>query len=365
MKLITPEFLEALYGIRTVGKFQIAKELAELLGEDLRSTLVRINTLLKASYFYFTVDYSLSNLGLKLVVIITDKDLLAEPSVKFMKFVRAMVYAFPDKRFYSLYIPTDMEDLSASLKSLENSVVMEFHERLRNKTSFTTYGIESAFSPESGFSTESFRKLKKFVGDVITESRGKEAESGREIGKTFFDSLDLGIIKELEKDAFVKQVDVAKALGISVGKLRRHARNHVPYLIRGIRLMSLPIYTAALGTSLLISVKSRDVAVIKGLCEALTTHPTVASCGYRRDQGLGLVQFVIPFSMVKYLVEFLEGAGREYGFEVLKDKMWLLNVEFGKKFTLPYKRWVEYVPKMSWNVDELRRIFGEFKGEVN
>ncbi|MEM2020854.1 MAG: winged helix-turn-helix transcriptional regulator [Zestosphaera sp.] len=362
MKLITPEFLEALYGIRTVGKFQIAKELAELLREDLRSVLIRINTLLKARYFYFTVDYSLSNLGLKLAVIITDKDLLTESSAKFMKFLRAVVYAFPDKRFYSLYIPVDMEDLSASLKSLENSVVMEFHERLRNKTSFTTYGIESAFSPESGFSAESLQKLKRFVEVVITESQGKETESKNKVP---FDALDLGIIKELEKDAFIKQVDIAKALGISVGKLRRHARNHVPYLIKGIRLMSLPIYPAALGTSLLVSVKSRDAAVIKGLCEALTTHPTVVSCGYRIDRGLGLAQFVTPFSMIKYIVEFLESAGREYGFEVLRDKMWLLNVEFGKRFTLPYKRWVEYVPKMSWNVDELRRIFSGFKGEVN
>ncbi|MEM2848557.1 MAG: hypothetical protein QXM79_07290, partial [Zestosphaera sp.] len=61
---------------------------------------------------------------------------------------------------------------------------------------------------------------------------------------------------------------------------------------------------------------------------------------------------------------FLEKIGVGYGFEVSRDMLWLLNIEFGKRFTLPYKRWEEYVPKMSWNIDELRRIFSGF-GETS
>jgi DNA-binding Lrp family transcriptional regulator len=359
MKLIEPEFLEALYKIRTVGKYQIVKELAEILGEDVRSVLYRINVLLKGKYFRFSVDYSLSELGLKLVVIITDKNLLLEESTaKFMRFVKAIAYVFPNKHFYSLYMPVNAQEIPQPVRIGGDTVVIELHERLRNRTSFTTYGIDSVFSSEKGFSKESFNKLRGTIEEAFS-NLGRERQVGEK--RVAFDAIDLGIIKELEKNAFVKQAEIARALGISLGKLRRHANSHVPYLIKGIRLMSLPLYPEALGTSLLVLIKSRSAGVVKKLCEALVTHPTVVSCAYRNDAGLGMAQFVIPFSMVRFVAEFLEKVGAEYGFEVSRDMMWLLNIEFGKRFTLPYKRWEEYVPKMSWNIDELRRIFSGFE----
>jgi DNA-binding Lrp family transcriptional regulator len=359
MKLIEPEFLETLYKIRTVGKYQIVKELAEILGEDIRSVLYRINVLLKGKYFRFSVDYSLSELGLKLVVIITNKNLLLEESTaKFMRFVKAIAYVFPNKHFYSLYMPVNAQEMPQPVRIGGDTVVIELHERLRNKTSFTTYGIDSVFSSEKGFSKESFNKLRKTIEEAFS-NLGRERQVGEK--RVVFDAIDLGIIKELEKNAFVKQAEIARALGISLGKLRRHANSHVPYLIKGIRLMSLPLYPEALGTSLLVLIKSRSAGVVKKLCEALVTHPTVVSCAHRNDSGLGMAQFVIPFSMVRFVAEFLEKVGAEYGFEVSRDMMWLLNIEFGKRFTLPYKRWEEYVPKMSWNIDELRRIFSGFE----
>jgi DNA-binding Lrp family transcriptional regulator len=359
MKLIEPEFLETLYKIRTVGKYQIVKELAEILGEDVRSVLYRINVLLKGKYFWFSVDYSLSELGLKLVVIITNKNLLLEESAtEFMKFVKAIAYVFPNKHFYSLYMPVNAQEMPQPVRIGGDTVVIELHERLRNRTSFTTYGIDSVFSSEKGFSKESFNKLRKTIEEAFS-NLGRERQVGEK--RVVFDAIDLGIIKELEKNAFVKQAEIARALGISLGKLRRHANSHVPYLIKGIRLMSLPLYPEALGTSLLVLIKSRSAGVVKKLCEALVTHPTVVSCAYRNDAGLGMAQFVIPFSMVRFVAEFLEKVGAEYGFEVSRDMMWLLNIEFGMRFTLPYKRWEEYVPKMSWNIDELRRVFSGFE----
>jgi len=360
MKLIEPEFLEALYRIRTVGKYQIVKELARVLGEDIRSVLYRINVLLKRDYFGFSVDYSLSRLGLKLVVIITNKNLLLEESAtKFMKFVKAIAYVFPNKHLYSLYMPTNAQELSQPQRIGGETVIIELHERLRNRTSFETYGISSVFSPEKGFSKESFDKLRITIERTFN-NLDKEALMG-EKEKIAFDAIDLGIIKELEKNAFVKQAEIARALGISLGKLRRHANLHVPYLIKGIRLMDMPLYSGALGTSLLILIKSKNARIVRELCEALVTHPTVISCAYRNDVGLGMAQFIIPFSMVRFVAEFLERVGAEYGFEVSKDMMWLLNIEFSKRFTLPYKRWEEYVPKMSWNIDELRRVFSGFE----
>jgi DNA-binding Lrp family transcriptional regulator len=359
MKLIEPEFLETLYKIRTVGKYQIVKELAEILGEDVRSVLYRINVLLKGKYFWFSVDYSLSELGLKLVVIITNKNLLLEESAtEFMKFVKAIAYVFPNKHFYSLYMPVNAQEMPQPVRIGGDTVVIELHERLRNRTSFTTYGIDSVFSSEKGFSKESFNKLRGTIEEAFS-NLGRERQVGEK--RVVFDAIDLGIIKELEKNAFVKQAEIARALGISLGKLRRHANSHVPYLIKGIRLMSLPLYPEALGTSLLVLIKSRSAGVVKKLCEVLVTHPTVVSCAYRNDAGLGMAQFVIPFSMVRFVAEFLEKVGAEYGFEVSRDMMWLLNIEFGMRFTLPYKRWEEYVPKMSWNIDELRRIFSGFE----
>jgi DNA-binding Lrp family transcriptional regulator len=360
MKLIEPEFLEALYRIRTVGKYQIVKELARVLGEDIRSVLYRINVLLKRDYFGFSVDYSLSRLGLKLVVIITNKNLLLEESAtKFMKFVKAIVYVFPNKHLYSLYMPTNVQESPQPQRIGGETVIIELHERLRNKTSFKTYGISSVFSPEKGFSKESFDKLRITIERTFN-NLDKEALMG-EKEKIVFDAIDLGIIKELEKNAFVKQAEIARALGISLGKLRRHANLHVPYLIKGIRLMDMPLYSGALGTSLLILIKSKNARIVRELCEALITHPTVISCAYRNDAGLGMAQFIIPFSMVRFVAEFLEKVGAEYSFEVSRDMMWLLNIEFGMRFTLPYKRWEEYVPKMSWNIDELRRIFSGFE----
>ncbi|MEO3992938.1 MAG: winged helix-turn-helix transcriptional regulator [Desulfurococcaceae archaeon TW002] len=364
MKLIEPEFLETLYKIRTVGKYQIVKELAKILGEDVRSVLYKINILLKGKYFKFSIDYSLSELGLKLLVIITNKNLIREESTtKFMKFVKAIAYVFPNKHFYSLYMPLNMQELPQPLKIDNETVVIELHERLRNKTSFTTYSIESVFSPEKGFSKESFNKLEGTIKNAISNlDRRKVYIEDEE--KITFDAIDLGIIKELEKNAFVKQVDIARALGISIGKLRRHAKLHVPYLIKGIRLMDMPLYPEALETSLFVLIKSSSPNIVRSLCEALVTHPTVVSCAHRNDVGLGMVQFVIPFSMVQFVVEFLEKVGLEYGFEVSRDMLWLANIEFSRRFTLPYKRWEEYVPKMSWNIDELRRFFSGF-GETS
>ena len=360
MKLIEPEFLETLYKIRTVGKYQIVKELAEILGEDVRSVLYRINVMSKGRYFKFSIDYSLSELGLKLMVIITNKNLLLEESTtKFVRFVKAIAYVFPNKHFYSLYMPVNVQEIPQPVRIGGDTVVIELHERLRNKTSFTSYGIDSVFSPEKGFSKESFNKLRGTIDEVFS-NLDKELYADKK-KRVNFDAIDLGIIKELEKNAFVKQAEIARALGISLGKLRRHANLHVPYLIKGIRLMSLPLYPEALGTSLLVLIKSRSAGVVKKLCEALVTHPTVVSCAYRNDAGLGMAQFVIPFSMVRFVAEFLERVGAEYGFEVSKDMMWLLNIEFGMRFTLPYKRWEEYVPKMSWNIDELRRVFSGFE----
>ena len=364
MKLIEPEFLETLYKIRTVGKYQIVKELARILGEDVRSVLYRVNVLLSKNYFKFSVDYSLSELGLKLVVIITNKNFLSEEtSAKFMKFIRATAYVFPNKYFYSLFMPINEQELPQPLKIDSETILMEFHERLRNKTSFKTYGIDSVFSPEKGFSKESFNKLEKVIENTLVNISKRITYVENE-ERIVFDAIDLGIIKELEKNAFIKQSEIARALGISMGKLRRHAKSHVPRLIKGIRLKGIPLYPEALGTSLLVLVRSKDPEIVKGLCEALVTHPTVVVCAYREDVGLGMVQFVIPFSMVRFVVEFLERVGNKYGFEVSRDMMWLLNVEFGKRFTLPYKRWEEYVPKMSWNINELRRIFSGF-GETS
>ncbi|MEM2004825.1 MAG: winged helix-turn-helix transcriptional regulator [Zestosphaera sp.] len=365
MKLIEPEFLEALYRVRAVGKFQIAKELASILNEDLRSVLMRINNLLKIEYLWFSTEYSLRALGLKLMIIVTDKNLLTEPSAKFMKFIRATAYVFPDKYFYSLYIPKDAGDVSIPSKLLEGAVIMEFHERLRNRTSFTRYGIDTVFSPEKGFSRESFKRLEMTVRDFMVKQSAEARNSDDRLSKIVFDAVDLGIIKELEKNPFAKQSEIARALGVSLGKLRRHAANHVPYLVKGIRLMCLPIYPAALGTALVMRIKSRSSKDVVSLCEALVTHPVVVSCGYNVSDGSSLAQFIVPFSMVRHVAELFESIGREYGFEVSRDAMWLANIEFGKRFTLPYKRWEEYVPKMSWNVDELRRIFGGFGGKGN
>jgi DNA-binding Lrp family transcriptional regulator len=255
-------------------------------------------------------------------------------------------------------MPVNAQEIPQPVRIGGDTVVIELHERLRNRTSFTTYGIDSVFSSEKGFSKESFNKLRGTIEEAFS-NLGRERQVGEK--RVVFDAIDLGIIKELEKNAFVKQAEIARALGISLGKLRRHANSHVPYLIKGIRLMSLPLYPEALGTSLLVLIKSRSAGVVKKLCEALVTHPTVVSCAYRNDAGLGMAQFVIPFSMVRFVAEFLEKVGAEYGFEVSRDMMWLLNIEFGKRFTLPYKRWEEYVPKMSWNIDELRRIFSGFE----
>lgn len=67
-----------------------------------------------------------------------------------MKFVKAIAYVFPNKHFYSLYMPANAQELPQPLRIGGETVVIELHERLRNKTSFTTYGIDSAFSPRKG-----------------------------------------------------------------------------------------------------------------------------------------------------------------------------------------------------------------------
>ncbi len=357
--MFEPGLLEILYEVRAAGKFKIAKQVAMKLNIATRTAINKLKSLYKLREeegLYLTVEYSMSKLGLKIVIIVTDHP-REEFESKTLRFLRGVTEIVPSGYAYSFYIPKDLELLSKLTSEVMGGVndVIEIHERIRNRTLTSLYGFDSLTDLSKASSENSFVKLKNYIDKVFSEhyvgySLMLELE---DVGRVRFDAIDLGIIKELEKDPLVSLSKIADSLGISLGKVRRHASEHIPHLIRGIRIMSLPIYDEVLGCSFMAVIKSRDVFTVARVLEGLVTHPLFASAGLRLDRGEGVVFVVSPFFLVKYLLKFLELLGMEWGFEVVNDKVWLTLLNFKGKYSIPYKKWEEYVPKMSWNVNDL------------
>jgi len=363
-KMLEPRLLETLYNVRTVGRSKIAKYIATKLNIDTRTAINKLKLLYKLRQnenFRLTVEYYMSKLNLKVAMIITDYSREELASKAELRFLRSVTEIVPSGYAYSFYVPKDFELLSNLPSEVANNVndVVEIHERIRNRTLTSLYGVDSLMDLSKALGEDSFVKLKNYMDKVFSDYYvGDSLMLGLEdVSRVRFDAIDLGIIKELEKDPLASLSEIASSLGIPLGKVRRHASEHIPYLVRGIRVMSLPIYDKVLGCSFMVVIKSRDVFTVARVLEGLVTHPLFASAGLRLDRGEGVVFVVSPFFLVKYLLKFLELLGMEWGFEVVSDRVRLMLLSFTGKYTIPYRKWEEYVPKMSWNVEDLKKIF--------
>ena len=337
-----------LYNVKTVGRSSIAKEIAKRLNVTVRTAIRKIQGIekLKREGLYFSVEYSLSKLGLKSIVILSEDESLQfflSQSTKY--FLRSYFQLIPRGIGAVLYAPTTEEITIPNLGG--KKLVVELTERMRNKVDLSFYGVRSIWEPARSSIEKSFALLRKDLNRLFKKEliyldhalKNKEMK---------FDWIDLAILKELEKDPLQKLEEISKSTKLPVFKLRRHASNHVPFLLRGIRIQKLPIWEY-FDAGVLLRIKSRDAGLLACLGEAFMRSPLFPMYSYSPVNRNALLQMKVPFPFVRTMADMIAELGDDYGFDVDTDNVWLF-ASTGKRYSVPYIKWTEYIPKVKWNV---------------
>ncbi|RLG80432.1 MAG: hypothetical protein DRO09_03160 [Thermoprotei archaeon] len=347
--------IEELYGIRCVGRLAIAKELASKLNITVRTALRKlqiVNNLSKVK-FRLTIEYSLSTLGLKRMLILSNSDEILRSSTPIEEkrplFIRSYFYLVPRGAGIVLHVPAYSK---ASHYMCKDCTVFEFHEIMRNATSLSTYGVGSVSDFHIPISEKSFKLLRNSLFSHIEESC--ESTSLLPSLKVRYDWMDVAIIKEAEKDPLAKLSNIAQQVGIPVSKVRRHAYAHIPFIIRGIRIRYLPIYKYY-DSIILVFLKAKSTSCNIGLGEALMKHPLFPMYGVNMKENAAIAQALVPFHMSRKVIGVFEELEKELGvIKVVDVKL----ATHGRTYTLPYVKWQEYIPKRTWGIPRLGRREG-------
>ncbi len=294
-------------------------------------------------------------LGLKNVVVLTEDENF-QPQLRQMRnyFLRSVFYLVPSGIGAVFFIP--YEEVLPLPKFSGKYLVMELTERMRNRTDLMKYGIYSVIDPKTVLTDKNFKILGKDIERFMsTEKKFTIIQKNSLMEQsTKFDWIDLAILKELEKDPLKRLDEISQATKTPISKIRKHANAHVSSLLRGIRIRFLPIYEY-FDTSLLVRIKGRDTVTLSALGKALMRNPLFPGYGFSYQTNEALVQAVVPFPFVRTLIKHLEKLGNEFGYDVDTDNVWLFTLG-GKRFSVPYIRWKEYIPRMSWNIEPLVKL---------
>ena len=349
--------LHTLYGIRSVGRNAIAKELALRTGLTPRTALRKLKSIekLKEKELFLTVGYSLAALGLKGIIIFSrDETVLAQYS-RANYFLRSSFPLIPFGGGIVFYAP------SMSQFNLPNSsdvYAFQYMERLRNRTNFLKYSINSAIDPEVATSSKSLLILKN---DAISKIKrlDKSNLNPHEVigGPAKFDWIDLTIIKELEKNPLKKLEEIASSVHLPLSKIMKHSSKHVVHLIHGIRIRYLPVYRY-FDSHVMIKVKNGDALASIALAQALVENPLFPTVGVGDNLRELIVQVTSPFSLLRKVLTNFISICNDLGIDVDTENMWLFSVG-GKRFTIPYIKWEEYIPRVKWNADLLSKVISE------
>jgi hypothetical protein len=349
--------LHMLYGIRSVGRNAIAKELALRTGLTPRTALRKLKSIdkLKEKKLVLTIGYSLAALGLKGVIIFSrDETALAQYS-RANYFLRSSFPLIPFGGGIALYAPSMSQ---FHLPKSSDVYVFQYVERLRNRTNFLKYGIKTAVDPEVATSTKSLLILKNETISKIKKLDERNLNPHEIIGSPAkFDWIDLTIIKELEKDPLKKLDEIASSVRLPLSKIMRHSSKHVVQLIHGIRIRYLPVYTY-FDSHVMIKVKGRDALTSIALAQTLVENPLFPTVGIGNDVRELIVQITSPFSLLRKILKSFISLCNDLGTDVDTENLWLISVG-GKRFTIPYIKWEEYIPRVKWNADLLSKVISE------
>ena len=355
IELIDVPTLMALYEVRTIGRNSIAKSIAKKLNLTPRTALRKIQSLEKASRFNLrlTIEYSLKALNLKSVVFIFRNENVLQKIPTSGYFLRATFPVVPFGGGATFYAPLD-EVINLPV-SQNDFLKFESIVRLRNRIDLVKYGIQSIIDPGYATTTKVFRILEDDIDSFINYlDRVNYRFDEKEKNSFRFLWMDLTIIKELEINPFRSLEELANSARTSISKVLKHFRRDLASILKGIRIRYLPVYDQ-FDAGFVVKVRHEDPLVIRALGEALMRNPLFPDYVISFNGIEGLIHAVLPFSRLRFILRSLISVCNEFGIDIDVNNLWLL-APGGKRFTIPYIKWEEYIPKVKWNVTLLRQL---------
>ena len=344
---IDTELSRALYNARVVGRYAIAKHIADSLHVTVRFALKKLRTLDKAKDLKLSIEYPLRAFRLKRVaVFIQNEDQVKEfinevKESKYYPFVRSIILLIPMGIGIVYHLPDNVS--KDSIPAPKDAFKIEYDEFLRNMTDFRVYGEDSITKVEVATSWSNFFLLAKRLSELhISEDLRQYVRKLREMNNKY-DWADLAIVKELEKNPLLSLEDLGKTLGMNLHRIRKHIYNHVIPVIRGIRIRYTPV-TKELKTFVLIIGQGSNLDAVYAACMEFIKHPLIIGVTINLRTAEFILQVYVSSSIARDVIDFFKTLFQELNFKFIKAFMGVP----GKTFSLPYAKFREYIPKIKW-----------------
>ena len=336
------EFLAYLLSLKHIPTIN---ELTKELDSEIAIIFRRLKAIKNAGIkLGVVIDYE--SLGLYRAVIMTDtplgRDEIPRYYLRFYTISIAppgtlLAYFYPNREVF--------EDIVTKIPNRihEFEVLKSYYRRPRFDLYFDFREGEYVFNAEVLLSR--FQKLRS---DVDALKYDLTFIGRRRIKK---DSLDLKIIKELEKDALQPLTKVARKIGVSYAKVRKHYKMHVEPLIVGLYVLKLPLPSDVIYVSTLIW--TRRVLDALALSKALTETPFVAGAHVLRPINKEYGDYLAVLMLGRFRYEWFDEL-----ITVLSSyfvvSSFLLSWRAKSIYTTPYKH--EYSKyTASWITPRLKR----------
>jgi len=352
---IDTELIRALYNARVVGRYAIAKHIADSLHVTVRFALKKLRTLDKVKDLSLSIEYPLRAFRLKRVAIfVQDENQVREfieeiRGSRYYPFVRSVILLIPTGIGVVYHVPTDVD--KNSVPAPKGAFRVEYDEFLRNMTDFKTYGEDSITKIEVATSWSSFFLLAKRLSEsYISKNLRLYVAKLKEMNNKY-DWADLAIIKELEKNPLLSLENLSKTLGMNLHRIRKHIHNHIIPVIRGIRIKRTPV-TKELRTFILIIGRGSNLEAVYAACTEFVKHPLIIGTTINLQSNEFILQIYISSSIARDVIDFFRALFHELNFEFVTAFMGIS----GKTFSLPYAKFREYIPKIKcvWEGGEER-----------
>ncbi len=344
---IDTELIRALYNARVVGRYAIAKHIADSLHVTVRFALKKLRTLDKVKDLNLSVEYPLRAFRLKRVaVFIQNEDQVKEfiekiKDSKYYPFVRSIILLIPTGIGVVYHVPSNID--KDSIPAPKGAFKIEYDEFLRNMTDFRVYGEDSLTKVEVATSWSNFFLLAKRLSELhISEDLHLYVHKLKEMNNKY-DWADLAIIKELEKNPLLSLEDLSKTLGMNLHRIRKHIYNHIIPIIRGIRIRRTPV-TKELKTFVLIVGQGSNLEAVYAACMEFVKHPLIIGATINLRTAEFILQVYVSSSIARDVIDFFRTLFQELNFKFITAFMGVI----AKTFSLPYAKFREYIPKIKW-----------------
>ncbi len=281
--------------------------------------------------FMFGVNVDLCAINLSRLIIISKdsidvEELASNKSGHFLNFYSPIVLPF-NGTLLMYYVPYGLD-------------IGSFTSKFKNIVSYDVI-IETMYSKAKltehfDFINKKFKVNWNRLHNIISECLKRVDEVGiRDVRRCFkvkYDSLDLLIIKELEKDPFRSLIGISNELNVNYAKVLRHYNQHVSKIIRGFRLRAIPLPPEA-SLYVAIGIKA-DSTMLNALAKALTELIHVAAIYLSQNSMYALL--VCDQILLNELLKFIANYVSNYD-------IYLLDRSRRVVFTIPYTEYSKFL----------------------